>query len=136
MNISDCQGFTKYGNFLDAINNFRSFTGEATYIIASSYPIHRLKGTSDILYIGQTGNLGGDNGRLWNYCYAQNGTNDWRITDYVQKILNRGYSVLFYYCQSPPNRKSVRDPVRDYESYLLGKYRDEHWELPPWNSQG
>ena len=132
MNILDCQNFEKCGTFIDAINNFQFFTGEATYVLISSCPIHRLNDASDILYIGQTQNLGGDNGRLWNYCYAQNGTHDRRIKDYAQKIIDSGCSVLFFYCQLPPNGQSVKD----YELFLLRKYRDEHWELPPWNSQG
>ncbi len=131
MNISNCEGFQLMGAFIDAMKNFRSFSGEATYIIASSCSIPRLEGRSNILYIGQTESLGGENGRLWNYNYAQNGTNDWRIKQYSQEMCKRGSSVFLYICTTPPAGKTIKG----YESFLLEQYREEHWELPPWNSQ-
>ena len=131
MNVSDCTDFKKEGNFLDIVDNWRNYDGiKATYMIALSCAIPRLMGTSDILYIGQSKDLGIENsGRLWNYKNAQSGSNDWRIKNYTQRLIARGHAVSFYICQTPPNGMSVKE----YEKCLLSRFRKEHWELTPWN---
>jgi len=43
-----------------------------------------------------------------------------------------GDSVSLRLCEQPPDGYSSHQ----YEGNLLKKFREEHWELPPWNSQG
>lgn len=78
MNACNCDKFQKAGNFFDVIDKFSDYKGKkATYLIVFSYQIPRLQGNSDILYIGQSGNLGADGkGRLWNYKYADKKTKE------------------------------------------------------------
>lgn len=134
MQIKDCYGFKKVGNFLEVIKNWRSYNGKSgVYIIVFSYPIPRLMETSDILYIGSSNDLGKPNaGRFWNYHFAQKGLKDWQMKNYIQTLVQHGNSVFLYLCKTPPNNKSVQD----YERSLLRKFKKEHWELPPWNAQG
>jgi len=116
--------------FLDAMDGWKKFAGKAaTYIMVSGKKFGRLIGTSDILYIGSTDDLG--KRRLWNYKYKTIKQEE-RIHDLSVRLVKLGISVTLQVCQSPPDSRSVQE----YESYLLSKYEEEHLELPPWNRQG
>ncbi|PJA62285.1 MAG: hypothetical protein CO162_01885, partial [bacterium (Candidatus Ratteibacteria) CG_4_9_14_3_um_filter_41_21] len=66
MNASDCENFGEIGNFLQVIESWRQYENSpVTYFVVLNHSIPRLNGSSDILYIGYTENLGGENGRLW-----------------------------------------------------------------------
>ena len=134
MNASDCENFGEIGNFLQVIESWRQYENSSvTYLVVLDHSIPRLNDSSDILYIGYTENLGGENGRLWNYRYATEGNgNDFRIREYARRLVERGDSVSLRLCEQPPDGYSSHQ----YEGNLLKKFREEHWELPPWNSQG
>jgi hypothetical protein len=124
-------GFQNEGKFFDVINAWNKHAGSVVYLIVLDLSFPRLLGSSDILYIGSTVNIGGNvNSRLWSYKYPASVSNEARISDYVKKLAGRERSVYCYFCRSPPNSMSVRE----YEMHLLESFRDDHWELPPWNS--
>ena len=78
----------------------------------------------------ETGGLGGKNGRLWNYCYANpDNVTEHRVRECAKKLVNQGDAVFLYTCQTPPDGLTVKA----YESLLLSKYLAEHCELPPLN---
>lgn len=149
MDSRNLMGFRSLGEFLDIADlgknkkgwrslldewgfgdsNLDSFGG--TYLLVLSYAVPRLNGESDILYIGYTENLGGnDRSRLWNYAY---GTTDQEkyIWDIVGRLKGRGDSICLYLCVKPPGDLNYKE----YEGRLLKDFREEHWELPPLNSQ-
>jgi hypothetical protein len=101
-------------------------------MIISGFLVQRLVGSSDILYVGSSESIGGveRTSRLWTYRYPNKLTNEARMRDYIERLAREGKVVFLYLCESPPNNMTVGD----YESRLLQRYRDEHWELPPWNS--
>ena len=131
MKANDCDGFQNNGKFFDVVHDWKRHVGSAAYLIVLDSPFQRLSGSSDILYIGATENVGGnENSRLWSYNYPNPGSNEARINEYIKKLIERGKTAFFYLCRSPPTGMSVRE----YEKYLLKRFREEHWELPPWNS--
>jgi hypothetical protein len=65
-----------------------------TYLLVCNRQIFRLKGTSDILYIGQTDKLGGENNRLWNYHYAvPANVNEYQVRECVRRLVSNGDAV-------------------------------------------
>ncbi len=93
-------------------------------------PICRLNGSSDILYIGQSMNLGEEEkGRFWSYMHPNK--HESRIRQRITQLMKQGRQVSLYLCRSPPGGSSVSE----HEKELLRKYAEEHWELPPFNSQ-
>ncbi len=130
MNATDCSGFENVCCFLDALGNYDKFSGQATYLLVCNRQIGRLEGASDILYIGQSGRLGG---RLSDYRRGKKKSTpqDYRILETVGNLTSEGVTVSLHVCQKPPDGQSVED----YESQLLSRYETEHWELPPCNFQ-
>jgi hypothetical protein len=134
MNANDCLEFKDVGSFLDALANWKTFGGAVTYMIVSSRPIPRLHGASNILYFGESDNFGGNNSsRLWTYNYSRlpKYKNDYRIVEYATRLVNAGDTVSLRICTAPPNGQTVKQ----IQDALLRQYREEHWELPPLNSQ-
>lgn len=134
MNANECLGFKEAGVFLDIARDWKLQEVTAvTYLLVCNRQIARLQGTSDILYIGQTEKLGGENNRLWNYHYAvpANRT-EYRVRECVKRLLSNGDAVSLRICPIPPNGLTVKQ----YESQLLSGYRDDHCEAPPLNSVG
>ena len=135
MNADDCLGFVDVGAFLDALSNWKQFKGVVTYMVVCGRKIPRLYGSSDILYIGESDNFGGnDRSRLWTYNYSRlpRYKNDYRIREYSRTLVSGGETVSLRICRVPPDAQTVKQ----YQDSLLGKYRADHWELPPLNSQG
>ena len=131
-----------------------------TYVFVASCPIPRLRGESDILYIGETDNT--INTRYRQETETNNtGKNtqntNIRTTHVFRKIRQAGISVTCYFMKhklvrlQPENAKSFARKLqtwdkrtymemRDYsnptiEKYLLVSYADEHLELPPLNNR-
>src|SRR5437899_1305572 len=102
MNANECDRFEHVGSFLQVLENWKTFSGKSTYLIVCGRQIPRLQGESNILYIGQTVNLGGNvNSRLWNYRNAGQKTINFRIQQYVKKLVGDGDSVSFWVCREP-----------------------------------
>jgi hypothetical protein len=101
MNANDCLGFKDVGPFLDALANWKDFRGAVTYMVVCSRQISRLHGASDILYIGESDNFGGnDSSRLWTYNYSRSPKyrNDYRIVEYPTRLVNAGDAVSLRIC--------------------------------------
>jgi len=84
----------------------------------------RLKGESDILYIGSTEAGNGLKQRIQQYFHP--GPSQWanrRINEYTMK-----YSMEISWCPC--------DEPRNFEHSLLKQYLKEHDELPPFNHAG
>jgi hypothetical protein len=82
----------------------------------------RLRGKSDIIYIGKTEGQNGIKGRLANY-FRKPGKTQWtnqRIYNLVQR-----YNWEVSWC--------LTEKPQDLERILLKKYEEEHDELPPLN---
>ena len=128
MNSTDCCGFRSDGPFLDSVKGWKTRSGQATYLIVCDRLIHRLQGASDILYIGQTKILGGSNtSRLWIYNNPTKNTGDAWIKELVGRLAADSTQVAFLICPEPPAGQTVKD----YETQLLRRYKEDHWELPP-----
>jgi hypothetical protein len=113
---------------------WKDFSGAVTYMIACSRQISRLDGASNILYFGESDNFGGNvSSRLWTYNYSRSPKyrNDYRIVEYPTRLVNAGDAVSLRICTAPPNGQTIKQ----YQDALLRQYREEHWELPPLNSQ-
>jgi hypothetical protein len=130
MNSNDCSGFEDAGRFLEAIGNWKEPCGPVTYLVVCDRKVSRLQGVSNILYVGKSEAFGAKNGRLWNYQTATvNNETEYRVREGAKRLIQKGDSVFLRKCVTPPNEMTIGA----YESYLLGKYENEHWELPPFN---
>ena len=132
MNAQDCVGFEEVCDFLSAVEHWREFSGAATYLVVCNKPIGRLEGVSDIIYIGKSERFGGDSSsRLWTYCHPTKGSQEERVMHVVGDLTTRRERVSLHICQQPPDGQTVKQ----YETHLLGRYKIDHWELPPCNFQ-
>jgi hypothetical protein len=134
MNAGDLPDFQLAGVFLDIARDWKTQAAiSVTYLLVCSRQIARLQGASDILYIGQTGKLGGLNNRLWNYHTAVSANvTEYRVMECVRKLVSNGDTVSLRIAATPPDGLTVSQ----YESQLLGQYRNDHCEAPPFNSVG
>lgn len=136
-------------------------TGNVTYFFISETPIQRLRGESDILYIGKT------RGPIRNRYLAETATNNTPGCDqntnirttYIYKIISPNGPQCFYIqemfltldgdekCQflekiktwdkryfNELNSEDARISV-PLEKYLLVMFADEHLEVPPLNNR-
>jgi len=100
----------------------------ATYVFRLNKTIPRLKGNSDILYIGSTGNL---RERIYgNYVKGQGGPTTKRIR---YMLFKKGYIDRV---EISWKTLTTRNESKKLEKELLEKYEKGHHELPPWNRQG
>jgi hypothetical protein len=134
MDANKCLGFKAAGVFLDIARDWKlQDATPVTYLLVCNRRIPRLQGASDILYIGQTEKLGGENNRLWNYHYAvPANVTEYRVRECVRRLVSNGDAVSLFICPTPPDGLTVKQ----YESQLLSRYRDDHCEAPPLNSVG
>jgi hypothetical protein len=137
-------GFKKFGEFIfDDIKNRQSelnLTGVYAFVLDEEFP--RLRGRTDIIYIGHAGsrNKRSIHKRMLDYCKAyKSAPQDKRISDQIKrlktkvrvgttlrdKILNNRVS-LFY-------KEIQHDECRKAEFNLLKQYSEDHIELPPLN---
>lgn len=92
------------------------------YTLSARYPINRLNGASDIIYIGKT--KVSLFHRYHRYAHRIAAIN-WRLYDH---IFRKYGPVTFSFA-------AVSNPD-ETEKVLLGKYFDDHLELPPFNRKG
>ena len=131
-----------------------------TYVYIASQPVTRLRGESDILYIGET-----DNAISTRYQQETETNNtgkntqntNIRTTHVFHQIRQAGISVTCYFMKHKHTNlcsenassfarelqtwdKQTYIKMRDYsnptiEKYLLVTYSDDHLELPPLNNR-
>lgn len=91
-----------------------------TYVYRSEKPVLRLKGSSNILYIGETKH------DVWNrYIVVQDVNNFWHVYHHTVKH----YGAIFIDVYVTENHKKT-------ESKFLANYFQEYKELPPMNRKG
>ena len=121
--IKKC-GLKKYPEFIEKLAE----PGVYVFCLKAQFP--RLKGKTDILYIGQAGNR---NGRaIWkrlNEYRGQADAHDKRMRDDLERIPRERKSQLrlFYKFVIPPRQ------CGNEEAKLLGEFYRDHIELPPMN---
>ena len=94
------------------------------YVMRLNRVFGRLKGESDILYVGSTDDL--HQRIVNNYWRGRGGETTKRIRNYLfSKNYLSQVEVSWVVCQSPKN----------LEAKILERYENEHHELPPWNRQ-
>lgn len=103
----------------------------AVYMLTLGRRFGRLRGSSNILYIGQTGELGGDTQkcRLRIYRYP-NGDHARKLRRAVEELLASNERVAFGW-----RLLATKEDAEAEESRLLQVYRQEHLELPPFNNK-
>jgi hypothetical protein len=103
----------------------------AVYALLHQEEFGRLQGQSRILYIGKTGRLGGDSQscRLRIYRYP-NGNHARELRRRSALLTDRGIVVLLKWKYVDSSDEATAE-----ESRLLSEYKNEHGELPPFNSK-
>ena len=105
----------------------------AVYAITTRTPFARLITMSRVLYIGKTGQLGGDNdtARLYAYRYQPTHSHGGRIRMLAQRVIDEGHDLIL--------RWQVVGTVQeaaDAEFALLEAFIEVGIELPPFNRKG
>ena len=123
------RGFERIGEWILNGNNNLNYNLEqqrqrCVYAFVLSDYFGRLKGCSDILYIGKTEQ--GLESRLKEYKNHSGETNK-RVRRALIKLLESGYRVYIY-------AKETNDAGKEEEK-LLKMYENDHLELPPLNRQ-
>lgn len=130
MNLID--GFTHSKPWPAVLNERASISDEpAVYALVHQRAIGRLRGESQVLYIGRTGKLGGNSEscRLRIYRYP-NGEHARNLRRRTEILIDAGIEVSFHW-----EHLESDDLARAREADLLARYMDQHWELPPFNGR-
>jgi hypothetical protein len=106
------------------------------YIFVAAEPFERLRGTSDILYVGHCGN-------------TERGDLNWRIAWYTTVARQRErdphyaseFKIANYYDKYGDIKlgwltDKSKDAAKEHEKRLLAPYERDHGELPLFNRQG
>jgi predicted GIY-YIG superfamily endonuclease len=121
--------FKSWISFSDILKNPKELqlpTSKCVYIFRiQTRKIERLKGKSDILYIGQTSNL--RRRFVNNYAKGRGGFTTQRIH---KNLVNRGYAYMVEVSWFET------DDAEKIEKELLNEFEEEHYEDPVWNRQG
>ncbi len=130
--------FEEYGEF--RVPDFmdekpKSLLATGIYVLTVENRFPRLRGETDILYIGQSGGAKRGKGRhirerLVDYCRgAEKAPQDKRIHDTLQELPPHLGKVVVLYKPLP------REDCLRVEKELLEQFRSEHLEPPPLNNQ-
>lgn len=120
------------GNWPDVLDARKRLNpAPAVYALTLGEKFGRLRGVSDVLYIGETGELGGDSEkcRLRIYCYP-NGDHARMLRAGVAALIAEGKKVAFRW-----QYVASKGDAEAEETRLLERYRSDHRELPPFNSR-
>jgi hypothetical protein len=100
---------------------------KGVYVIKGKIPIGRIKGKSDIIYIGQ-GSLKGRLYAILGYFYGKSNERTWPHTakKEIFRLLSEEKKNLFISYRTTKSCKKL-------EKRLLHKYEKDHIELPPLN---
>lgn len=135
--------FTKLPGCIDDISSSQAFENgwktvfstpeakinkEIVYIWATDKNISRLKGESNIIYIGKTINSIHDR----HFKYANLEATGRRNRPRYKHIIESFGPISFYVT----NYKDIGSNVKDAEKKLLQAYFDDHLEYPPLNRMG
>ena len=103
----------------------------AVYALIHEKDFGRLNGKSHILYIGSTGQLGGDSEscRLRIYRYP-NGKHANELRRRTAALTDAGVNITLKWKYLPSKKEALAEEAR-----LLAQYEQEHGELPPFNSK-
>jgi len=100
-----------------------------TYVLRLNRHFERLKGKSDILYIGCTEKGGTLNSRIGGFLRGTGG--DDRTAKRIRRnLVERGY---LNHVEVSWVTTDSREKARTLEKHLLRQYEEDHEELPPWN---
>jgi len=103
--------------------------GIYVFVLGEKFP--RLKGETDILYIGSTTRTYGE--RLSQYINpdveGRQRTNR-RINNGLRRLLQNGKLVFLLFKPMEDNPR-----IKELENQLIEMFEKEHWELPPYNHQ-
>ena len=99
------------------------------YIIRASVKLSRVKGKSDLVYIGQSGGkprggIQGIGGRIFN----RRGQEMWILSHIERMYPNSIFFIECYFSNKKEDPKQIEDN-------LLRAYLHTHYELPPGNNQ-
>lgn len=118
--------------WVDALRDRRHFSSApAVYALMLGERFPRLLGSSQVLYIGQTGQLGGDSdrSRLYGHRYPS-GPHGRLIRSKADRLLDLGHTITFRWAVVEDKETSRR-----IEAALLQMHLDEHLEFPPFNGK-
>ncbi len=103
----------------------------AVYVLLHEHEFGRLEGASRVLYIGSTGQLGGDSDccRLRIYRYP-NGRHANKLRRSAQLLVDSGIEVTLRW-----KHFESRAAASIQEACLLRQYAEAHGELPPFNER-
>jgi hypothetical protein len=103
----------------------------AVYAILHEQQVNRLRGSSRMLYVGSTGELGGasDRCRLRIYRYP-NGGHARQLRRRLELLTNAGTALTFVWRHVDSKRIAMQQ-----EAEILADYMAAHWELPPFNAR-
>ncbi len=105
--------------YRQCLEQTKGVTG-VTYVYRSENPVSRLKGVSNILYIGET------QYDVWErYSVARDTENFWHVYEHTVNT----YGAMFIDVYVTENHKQT-------EKCFLNNYFQEHKELPPMNRRG
>lgn len=123
-------------NGINELKNKNIPAVHGVYIIRSSQPLNRVKGKSDIIYIGQSGGgikggkqglgpKGNSRGRLFN----TRSSHEIHVRKKIEKLFLNSKFKLEYFIVKDKKRIMI------IEENLLVAYFKDHFELPPANHQ-
>jgi hypothetical protein len=117
INANEKEGFIS--QYRSSLEETKGISG-VVYVFRSENSVPRLKGCSDILYIGETQH------DVWGRYIVKNDTNDyWHVYSYIIQQ----YGSIFIDVYKTSNRKIT-------EKTFLNQYYQAHIELPPINRKG
>lgn len=103
----------------------------AVYAICSDKDIPRLRGSTNLVYVGSTKCLGGDGDRTRLYAYNYpSGRHARLIKLRCQALITDGYTLTLRWL--PLDHQSE---ARKLESAFLAQHLTEHLEYPPFNGK-
>lgn len=118
--------------WLDALRDRKTIiSSPAVYALILNQRFARLIGTTQVLYIGQTGRLGGDSdsSRLYGYRYPS-GKHGRLIRSKSDKLIALGNEIALRWKVVETEEES-----KLLEARLLQMHLDEHLEFPPFNGK-
>lgn len=118
--------------WLDALRDRKSITSSpAVYALILGKRFSRLIGATQVLYIGQTGRLGGDSdrSRLYGYKYPS-GKHGRLIRSKADRLIALGHEITLRWKIVESEQES-----KFQEARLLQMHLDEYLELPPFNGK-
>lgn len=100
----------------------------AIYVFCLKREIERLRGKTDIIYVGETSDL---QNRMDEYSgnWKKRGGTGHRICKNLRRL---GEHVNLFFKLA----EKLNTPRREYEGQLLTEFSKEHHELPSWNRSG